>query len=391
MADPRSPLARLSRPGQWGVLLAASIALAALLKLAGLPAALMLGPMMAAIFVGVGGGTIRVHDFAQNAAQVVIGCMIAGTITPAIIGTVLKEWPLCLGVVVATVAASSLLGWGLGRLRVIPGTTAVWGLSPGGASVMVLMAEEFGADGRLVAFMQYLRVVCVAGVAAVIARFWVEPSGAAVHQTVWFPPVHWLNFAATIAVAGFGAALARVSRMPAGLIFGPLVLGAALHATGVVAIELPPCLLVTSFAIIGWRIGLAFTRPILAHAARTLPQTLMSIFALIAFCGGLAVVLSAALGVDPLTAYLATSPGGLDSAAVIAASSHVDLSFIMALQTLRAVIVMQLGPAIARFVARRLQQQTAASEEPAPSVSESPSEGAHPDRSPAPGALSAGS
>ena len=31
-------------------------------------------------------------------------------------------------------------------------------------------------------------------------------------------------------------------------------------------------------------------------------------------------------GIDPLTAYLATSPGGMDSIPIIAASSNVDLS-----------------------------------------------------------------
>src|SRR3954447_25819923 len=61
MADRFAPLTRLYRPAQWGVLLAASAVLAALLRLTGLPAALMLGPMIAAIFVGIGGGTIRVH------------------------------------------------------------------------------------------------------------------------------------------------------------------------------------------------------------------------------------------------------------------------------------------------------------------------------------------
>ena len=37
----------------------------------------------------------------------------------------------------------------------LPGTTALWGTSPGAASVMTIMAESYGADMRLVAFMQY--------------------------------------------------------------------------------------------------------------------------------------------------------------------------------------------------------------------------------------------
>ena len=71
------------------------------------------------------------------------------------------------------------------------------------------------------------------------------------------------------------------------------------------------------------------------------------------FSGLMALLLVGLLDVDPLTAYLATSPGGLDSVAVIAASSNVDISFVMALQTSRLIIITLIGPAIARFVADR--------------------------------------
>ena len=88
-----------------------------------------------------------------------------------------------------------------------------------------------------------------------------------------------------------------------------------------------------------------------SHAARALPQIVASIVALMAFCGGLAFLLSHQLGIDPLTAYLATSPGGMDSVAIIAAASDsVDLSFVMALQSARFLIVLLLGPSLARLV-----------------------------------------
>ena len=56
-------------------------------------------------------------------------------------------------------------------------------------------------------------------------------------------------------------------------------------------------------------------------------------------------------GIDPLTAYLATSPGGVDSAAIIAASSKVDMSFVMAMQSVRLLIVIFIGPALSRWIA----------------------------------------
>ncbi len=45
---------------------------------------------------------------------------------------------------------------------------------------------------------------------------------------------------------------------------------------------------------------------------------MLSILLLMGFCGAIAWLLSHELGIDPLTAYLATSPGGLDSVAIIA-------------------------------------------------------------------------
>jgi len=118
-------------------------------------------------------------------------------------------------------------------------------------------------------------------------------------------------------------------------------------------IELPPWLLAASYALVGWSIGLRFTRPILVHALRALPRLVASILVLIALCGGLAVILVLTAGVDPLTAYLATSPGGADSVAIIAGSSDVNLPFVMAMQTARFLVVLLVGPGVARFFARR--------------------------------------
>ena len=106
-------------------------------------------------------------------AQAVIGCMIARSIPPQHNRRdYARDWPLYIAVVIAVIAASSALGWLLPRWRVLPGTTAVWGSSPGAATAMMLMAAAYGADIRLVAFMQYVRVLLVAFAATIVARFW---------------------------------------------------------------------------------------------------------------------------------------------------------------------------------------------------------------------------
>jgi membrane AbrB-like protein len=90
---------------------------------------------------------------------------------------------------------------------------------------------------------------------------------------------------------------------------------------------------------------------------RSLPKVLASIFTLILLCGVFAAALVRWAHVDPLTAYLATSPGGADSVAIIAASSPVDVPFVLTMQVLRLLFVMATGPAIARLLAAHLAKR----------------------------------
>lgn len=350
-------MARMRKLWQWLVLLVISALFAGALEFAALPAALLIGPMLAAIIAGTNGATVRVPHLLFGSAQAIVGCLVAASISVDIFPVFYQEWPLFLGVVIATVAASSLLGWLISRWRILPGTTAVWGSSPGAATAMVLMAGAFGADQRLVAFMQYLRVIFVSVTAALVAKMWVDTSGIEVPPIVWFPPIDRQAFAATIGIALAGGLMGRLCRLPSPFFLGTFIFGGLIHLGLGLEMQLPPWLLAVSYAMVGWSIGLNFTRPILRHATRALPQIIASIVALIAFCGGMAFTISHLLGIDPLTAYLATSPGGMDSVAIIAAAAqNVDISFVMALQSARFLVVLLVGPSVARLVARSIKE-----------------------------------
>ena len=335
----------------WGALLVLSVLAVWLFEAMRLPAALLLGCMVAAIAIGATSGGIAVPGVAFVLAQGIVGCLIARSSPLAILGTIVADWPLFLATVIAVVGACSALGWVLARYRVLPGTVAIWGLSPGAASVMTIMAGEFGSDMRLVAFMQYFRVVCVSALAPVVARLWTHAAPGAALGVEWFPPLEGPALLGTVAVAFVGAWLGPILRIPAGAMLLPLAVAVLLQDSGHLSIDLPPWLLALSYAALGWSIGLRFNRAILVHALSRLPQIAAAIFALIAICGLCGAALVVFAGIDPLTAYLATSPGGADSIAIIAASSPVDVPFVMALQTARLILVLAVGPSIARFVA----------------------------------------
>nr|MDQ2705629.1 AbrB family transcriptional regulator [Pseudomonadota bacterium] len=239
---------------QWAVLLVVSLLFAGALEIASLPAALLVGPMLAAIIAGTNGATVRVPPLGFAGGQAVVGCLVAGSISPDIFATFLDDWPLVTGVVVATLAASSFLGWFVSGLKILPGTTAVWGSAPGGATAMVLMAGAFGADARLVAFMQYLRVIMVSVAAALVARLWVDTSGVEQASQIWFPEIDWPAFAATVAIATVGGYLGQLLRIPSPYFLGAVILGSILHLGAGIPLQLPQWLLAISYILIGWAI-----------------------------------------------------------------------------------------------------------------------------------------
>ncbi|WP_241666847.1 AbrB family transcriptional regulator [Muricoccus nepalensis] len=345
-------LARLPAAAQWALL----IGLALVLDLGGallrLPGSSLLGALVAAIALSLAGVTIRLPRRVYVAGQGMVGCLISTTITAAILHSFVEDWPYIAAAAFGTLLVSLLLGWLLSVWRVLPGTTAIWGAAPGGASAMVVMAEAFGADVRMVALMQYLRVVCVVGVAVVVAHALATGPApeAAIRAAAPFRPG---EVAAAVALALAGAWAGRASRVPAGPMLLPLLAGALLQSSGLVALQVPAWLAALAFGAIGFQIGLGFTRGVLARAASALPTILLSIAVLIALCGLMSIALARALGLDPLTAYLAMSPGGIDSVAAIGAASGADMSFVMALQTVRMLVVLLLGPPLAKAIARR--------------------------------------
>jgi uncharacterized protein len=344
---------KFGRALRWGMLIGLSLLIVTSLELLRLPAALLLGSMAAAVLFAVREVDLRVHPLLFDGAQAIIGCMIARAFPLSIFAEMAHHWAIFLGGVVSVVAAAALLGWLLTLWQVLPGSTAIWGTFPGAATVMTLMAESFGADMRLVAFMQYLRVVVVAVVATVIARLF-TPSGAGTAWHLdWFPHVAWPSFAATAALLIVCAVAGQRLRVPAGPLLVPMVVGVAVQDAQLIKIELPPWLLAVAYLLVGWSIGLRFNRMILTYAAKAFGRILASLLSLVGVCAGFAGVLVAIAHVDPLTAYLATSPGGADSVAIIASSTQVDMPFIMAMQTGRFIMVLLMGPAIARLLATR--------------------------------------
>jgi membrane AbrB-like protein len=267
---------------------------------------------------------------------------------------VLAHWPAIIAVIAITAVSSIIVSLGLMRLTGMDGQTAAWGSMPGAAGIMVALAAEAGGDTRLVAFMQYVRLIVVLSTASLVSSvlLGVGHPGAAGGHAAASPNIGFMAAIPTFIVAIVGVVLGKVSRIPAGPLLVTALIGAVIHLNRLFPIAMPPQLLTISYGAIGWFVGLQFDRAVLASAVRNLPAMIGSTLLLLVLCGLGGVGIAHLLGVDVLTGYLATSPGAIDSIAIIALDSKSDMSVVMAVQTLRFFAVILMAPYLVMFICR---------------------------------------
>jgi membrane AbrB-like protein len=347
----------LSRAGywQWPALLALTAPLTLLGVGLHISSAFFIGPMLGAILFSFAGSSLRLHRDVTVGSQAIIGCVVARSLDAPILLFVVAHWPTILIVVGITALAGCLVAWGLARFTSLDGPTASWGAMPGAAGVMVALAAEYGGDPRQVALMQYFRLIIVVSTASLVARLLASDTVHAVpvvvHQGAAAP---FIAVAETLLIGAAGAALGRFFRIPAGPLLVTALFGVVLRFYGTVDLALPPWLLLLAYGALGWFVGLQFDRAMLVAALRTVPAIVGATFVLIAVCSAAGWVLAHSLRTDDLTGYLATSPGGIDSIAIIALGSKANTSVVMAVQTIRFFSIIVVAPylvgAMRRFV-----------------------------------------
>jgi uncharacterized protein len=286
-------------------------------------------------------------------AQAVIGAALGSYFELAPLTALGGRWLPVMAVVAGTLAVSLLAGLAVAATGV-DRPTALLGLVAGGASGIVVLSDELGADARLVAVMQYARVLVVVLLAPLLMAFAFGEDGGAGGGTGEAEAGVAADLAYTLAACGAGVLAARRLRVPAAALLGPLAVGAALTATGLLdGAGVPGLVQELAFAVIGVQVGLRFTPETVRRAGRLLPVVLAAVVAMVAACAALAVALAALADVRFADAYLATTPGGIYAVLATAVGSGADTTFVTAVQVLRMLIMVLAAPPLVRVLAAR--------------------------------------
>ena len=282
------------------------------------------------------------------AAQAVTGVTLGTYLQRSSLHVLADDWLAVALVSLATLGISLAAGGILARLTILDRPTAALGMIAGGASGIVGISDDLGGDDRLVAFMQYLRVFVVVLVTPALVGV-IFPGAHAGSAPTTGP----LLGTATAWLLTIGIAIAgQAVPLPARSLMGPMLIAGALTLGGVTDFTPPPLLRETAFGVIGLYIGLRFTAQTLRAVGRLLVPVAVSIVALLVACFGLAIVLDATTSVSLEDAYLATTPGGLYAVLAVAFGAGANTTFIVAVQSLRVLVMVVLAPLAVRRALR---------------------------------------
>ena len=347
-------MATTSRPlRSWLLVVAAGAGAGVVLELLSLPSPVLFG----ALFGGLLHALTSPHELelpplASRVGQGLVGAVIGALVQLPTLVRIAADWPSVLLVTLGTLAISLVAGRLLALHRDVSPTTGAFALVAGGASGIVALARDLGADDRVVTIVQYLRVLLVLLAMPLVTTVLFAP--AAGQGPVAGPATRWLpDLTFVVLAVGAGLLLQRVVTAPATALLGPMAVATALSASGLLGqVSVPWALESLGYALIGIQVGLRFTRASLRSIARLLPLACTLIVAVIAASGLVGAVLAEATGVDGLTAYLATTPGGLYAVLATAADSGADVTYVLAVQVVRVVVMLLVAPLLARVLRR---------------------------------------
>ena len=338
------PFQKFPRGLIWAIATALiAVAGGALATLIGLPAAWLMGAMIAVGVAAIAGLPVGLPNRLREVAFLLLGISIGSSVTPGIIGE-LSAWPGSILLLLVSIAATILVSSTyLQRVHGWDRTTARFASMPGAFSSVAIIAAESDADLPRVILAQSLRVFTLVALMPPILSLLnggVPPGGGAPLPEVNSPVEAVMVFLSSAALA---LILNRL-KVPAGTFLGAMVTSATLHATGLVHGRFPPELVILGFVATGAVIGARFRGTTLNTVMRTLPGASVSIL--------LALIVSALfsmlgvwlLGLPFGQLWLALAPGGVEAMAAMALVLNLEPAFVGAHHILRILGLNLVGP-----------------------------------------------
>jgi hypothetical protein len=226
---------------------------------------------------------------------------------------------------------------------------------------MTVTGAALGGDDRVISLVHTARVLLI----VLTVPFWFRfldgydaSRRAAVDLS--FTDIPSLELLVLLAIGVVGALAARLCRIPASYLIGPMIVSALAHLLRISAFRPPHEMVAVAQVVVGSAIGCRFTGIDVRKVLRTLLHAVAITFIMLAGTVIFALVLLRLTGIGIPALVLAFAPGGLAEMSLVALALATDAAFVSTHHVVRIIFVVIVAPIIFRAVNANAARQSLA-------------------------------
>lgn len=281
----------------------------------------------------------------------IIGSMIGSRFSPEILTLLPQFWIsglMILPFIMVTHAGSyAIMRW----IGGYDARDAYFASLPGGIVDSIALAEQAGADVRIVTAQHFTRIILVVISVPLLFLFVTgEVVGSLAGETIATAGYDAVDVVMILGIAITGLVLGRLARLPVAHMMGPLFLSLGLTISGVVAIEIPFWMGHVAQFMVGTALGAQFSGMSRHLLIKGLGYGLIVGIYMLAIGSGIALLLTQYVPADFGVMFVSFAAGGLAEMSLIALTLNFNPVVVAMHHLMRIVMTIWVGDFVARHV-----------------------------------------
>lgn len=311
---------------------------AVLAKYTHIPLPWLLGPLLAALFMGSIGQPLSCHPHWRKGGQIIIGMALGLYFTPALVQAIVSYWTFILLGILWSLVLGTMLAVLQYRINGLDWATAWFSSAIGSASEMVNIAEQYHAQVDKVVATHSLRIVILVVLVPIFMGlyFQAEWSNLVVQDTEYYGFFQVLVFFLLALCAG---KVFHYFNLLNAWILGPLTILGLLSFFGILQLRFPEWFIALGQLCIGWSLGSKFPFSFLKNSKKFIGLTFLFNLLGLALSIIFALLLIRLSHADAQILILGLSPGGIAEMSLMAKALGLAVPIVVAFQLSRLIFV----------------------------------------------------
>lgn len=318
-----------------------------------MPLPWMLGPMCVCTGLAILKAPITGPMPIRPPMIAILGIMLGSSFSPEMMERA-GQWAASLAMLGAYIAVVGALAYPyFRRVGGYDPVTAYFAGMPGGLTEMMLVGGALGGDDRRIVLTHASRVLLAVLLIPIFFRLTsdIDMTDRSAFG-VSMGEVALRDYAILAACGVVGVPVAKLLRLPAALLVGPMLVSAAVHLAGWSAAQPPREIVNLAQWIIGTVIGCRFVGVARDEILRVIRLSIGATAMMLAVTAAFGVLLHWMVGAEIDTIVLAYAPGGLAEMSLVALALGADVAFVATHHVVRIMLVVIAAPAAFRVMAK---------------------------------------